>query len=169
MKRIIVVWVFLLAVLTPSFSQAADASPPGSLKPLAIEVNLLGVLQFGPYVRLHARVAENVYVSPHVRVGYAGALGWLLFDTGDVGVGTSILVFFPSETANRIYAGSFTEVSLNGNGETSANLGANFGYRWRFPGGSYWNTGAIAGLSYTFDTEYMFFFGMLELSWGVEF
>ena len=69
-------------------------------------------------------------LRPHIRVGCAGALGWILFDNPDIGT--------------------------------------NFGYRWRQPNGSYWNTGAIAGVSCNPYRE-DFFFGMLEPSGGREF
>jgi hypothetical protein len=147
-------------------SPAAEAAP---MKDMAFEVNLLGVLQFGPYARLHIRLAPDLFISPHIRVGYAGLLGWILFDNPDIGVGTSLLWFFPGLGANRFYAGGLAEVSLNWEDEINLNFGTNFGYRWRFPNGSYWNTGAIAGFSYNTYWESFFFFGMLELSWGKEF
>jgi hypothetical protein len=146
--------------------EAAEATP---MKPMAFEVNVLGLLQFGPYARLHIQLAPDLYLSPHVRIGYAGALGWLLFDNPDIGVGTSLLWFFPGAGNNRLYAGALAEVSLNLENEINVNFGTNFGYRWRFPNGRYWNTGAIAGLSYNTYWESAFFFGMLELSWGFEF
>ncbi len=172
MKRMVVVAVFLLVLLVPLVAQnteTATAAPPGALKPYAVEVNLLGLLQFGPYVRFHIGVGDNIFISPHVRIGYAGALDWLLFGLGDIGAGTSILVFLPSESANRLYAGSFTEIAVNSNGDFVTNLGANVGYRWRFPGGRYWHTGVIAGISYNFTQDFLFPFGMFELSWGLEF
>ena len=171
MKRVIVVSVFLLVLLAPLFSQAAASTPaaPGPVKPYAVEVNLLGVLQFGPYVRFHIGVGDNIFISPHVRIGYAGALDWLLFGMGDIGAGFSFLFFLPSETPNRLYAGSFTEAAVNENGDFVTNFGANLGYRWRFPGGSYWHTGVIAGISYNFTQDFLFPFGMAELSWGLEF
>jgi hypothetical protein len=171
MKRTVVVAVFLLVLLVPVVAQdAGTANPsPGDLKPYAVEVNLLGVLQFGPYVRFHILLADNVFISPHVRIGYAGALDWLLFGLGDIGAGTSFLVFLPSATRNRLYAGAFTEAAVNSNGDFSTNIGANIGYRWRAPGGSYWNTGVIAGISYNFTRDFLFPFGMAELSWGLEF
>ena len=51
MKRLVVVAMFLLVLLVPVAAQdAGDGDvPPGDLKPYAFEVNLLGVLQFGPY------------------------------------------------------------------------------------------------------------------------
>lgn len=146
--------------------KAAEATPVG---PLAFEANLLGFLQFGPYARVHIRLLDNVFLSPHVRVGYAGALGYLLFDNPDIGAGVSVLYFLPSSTPNRWYAGSFTEFAINSTADSILNVGANIGYRWRFPGGSYWNTGVIAGISYNFYREFLFPFGMAELSWGIEF
>jgi hypothetical protein len=172
MKRMVVVAVFLLVLLVPLVAQdagTATSTSPGDLKPYAVEVNLLGVLQFGPYIRFHIQVADNVFISPHLRIGYAGALDWLLFGLGDVGAGTSFLVFLPSATRDRLYAGAFTEAAVNSNGDFVSSLGANIGYRWRFPGGSYWHTGVIAGISYNFSREFLFPFGMAELSWGREF
>jgi hypothetical protein len=42
-------------------------------------------------------------------------------------------------------------------------------YRFRFPGGRYWNVGGFAGMFY--DTWYAltYFFAMVELAWGKEF
>ena len=139
------------------------------MEKMAFEVNLLGFLQFGPYARLHVRVVPDLYLSPHLRVGYAGALGWILFDNPDVGVGTSLLWFFPGAGNNRFYAGGLAEVSLNWEDQINLNFGTNFGYRWRFPNHKYWNTGVIAGFSYNTWWEDVFFFGMLELSWGRKF
>jgi hypothetical protein len=102
--------------------ETAGGQEPGGLPglggplidPYAFEVNLLGFLQFGPFARFHFRVGDGLTVAPHVRVGYAGLLPWVLFDNPDIGVGTSVLGFFPAGVGNnRIYAGGFAEVSLN--------------------------------------------------------
>jgi hypothetical protein len=140
------------------------------IDPYAFEVNLLGFLQFGPFVRFHFRVGDGLTVAPHVRVGYAGLLPWVLFDNPDIGVGTSVLGFFPAgRPNNRIYAGGFAEVSLNLEQNLIITGGANAGYRFRFPGGRYWNVGAYAGIFYDTWYELTYFFGMLELAWGKEF
>jgi len=136
----------------------------------AFEVNLLGFLQFGPFARFHFRVGDELTVAPHVRVGYAGLLGWVLFDNPDIGVGTSVLGFFPAGLGNnKIYAGGFAEVSLNLEENIVITAGANAGYRFRFPGGRYWNVGGFAGLFYDTWYETLYFFGMVELAWGKEF
>ena len=150
------------------------AAAPGMggplIEPYAFEVNLLGFLQFGPFARFHFRVGDGLTVAPHVRVGYAGLLGWVLFDNPDIGVGTSVLGFFPAGTGNnRIYAGGFAEVSLNLEQNIIVTAGANAGYRFRFPGGRYWNVGGFAGMFYDTWYEALYFFGMVELAWGKEF
>jgi hypothetical protein len=138
--------------------------------PYAFEVNLLGFLQFGPFARFHFRVDDGLTVAPHVRVGYAGLLPWVLFDNPDIGVGTSVLGFFPAGVGNnRIYAGGFAEVSLNLEQNVIITGGANAGYRFRFPGGRYWNVGGFAGIFYDTWYELTYFFAMVELAWGKEF
>jgi hypothetical protein len=154
--------------------EAAGTGAPGLGEPLidpyAFEVNLLGFLQFGPFARFHFRVGDTVTVAPHVRVGYAGLLGWVVFDNPDIGVGTSVLTFFPAGRANnRVYAGGFVEVSLNLEQNFIVTAGANAGYRFRFPGGRYWNVGGFAGMFYDTWYESLYFFGMVELAWGKEF
>jgi hypothetical protein len=140
------------------------------IDPYAIEVNLLGFLQFGPFTRFHFRVGDGLTVAPHLRVGYAGLLPWLLFDNPDVGVGVSVLGFFPAGLRdNRIYAGGFVETSLNMEGNLLITGGGNAGYRFRFPGGRYWNVGGFAGMFYDTWYETAYFFGMVELAWGKEF
>jgi hypothetical protein len=150
------------------------AAAPGMgeplIEPYAFEVNLLGFLQFGPFARFHFRVGDGLTVAPHVRVGYAGLLPWVLFDNPDIGVGTSVLGFFPTGYKdNRIYAGGFAEVSLNMEQNIIVTAGGNAGYRFRFPGGRYWNVGGFAGMFYDTWWEELYFFGMLELAWGKEF
>jgi len=150
----------------PNRAGAVPVDAP--LAPLAVEVNLLGLLQFGPYARLHVQVAPDLYIAPHIRVGYIGALNYILWGAGGIGAGASLLWLFPSPGPNRLYAGPFIEAGIDYETDFVLVVGANFGYRWRFSNGSYWNTGAIAGISYDFYDEYSFFAGMLELSWGKE-
>jgi hypothetical protein len=140
------------------------------IDPYAFEVNLLGFLQFGPFARFHFRVGDGLTVAPHVRVGYAGLLGWTLFGTADIGAGLSVLGYFPAGVGNnRIYAGGFAEVSVNLEDTLIVTAGANAGYRFRFPGGRYWNVGGFAGMFYDSYWEELYFFGMVELAWGKEF
>ena len=139
------------------------------IEPYAFEVNLLGFLQFGPFARFHFRVGDGLTVAPHVRVGYAGLLPWVVFDNPDIGVGTSVLGFFPAAGNNRIYAGGFAEVSLNLEQNVIITAGANAGYRFRFPNGRYWNVGGFAGMFYDTWWDQLYFFGMVELAWGKEF
>ncbi len=157
--------------------ETAGGQEPGGLPglgeplidPYAFEVNLLGFLQFGPFARFHFRVGDGLTVAPHVRVGYAGLLPWVVFGNPDIGVGTSVLGFFPAAGNNRIYAGGFAEVSLNLDQNVIVTAGANAGYRFRFPGGRYWNVGGFAGMFYDTWWEELYFFGMVELAWGKEF
>ncbi len=139
------------------------------LSRFALEVNLLGLLQFGPYVRLHVQVGPELYLSPHVRVGYIGALNYVFWGGGGISAGVSLLKFLPAAGANRFYLGGFTEAGIDYENDFVVVLGANAGHRWRLPNGSYWTAGLIAGASYDFWDEYLFVAGMLELSWGWEF
>jgi hypothetical protein len=153
--------------------QEAEAAP-GLGEPLidqyAFEVNLLGFLQFGPFARFHFRVSDTVTVAPHVRVGYAGLIPWVVFNNPDIGVGTSVLTFFPASRGNnRLYAGGFAEVALNYDQNIIVAAGANGGYRFRFPNGRYWNVGGFAGMFYDTYWQELYFFGMVELAWGKEF
>ncbi len=145
---------------------AAEGDPLGRL---ALEVNLLGLLQFGPYVRLHVQVGPELYLSPHVRIGYLGALNYLFWGGGGISAGVSLLRFLPAAGANRFYLGGFSEAGIDNESDFVVVLGANAGHRWRLPNGSYWTAGLIAGASYDFWDEYLFVAGMLELSWGWEF
>jgi hypothetical protein len=152
-------------------AEGSPASGDGEdpLSRLALEVNLLGLLQFGPYVRLHVQIGPELYLSPHLRLGIAGALNYVFWDGGGVAAGVSLLRFLPAAAANRFYLGGFSEVGVDYEGDLVAVLGANAGHRWRLPDGSYWTAGLIAGASYDFWDEYLFVAGMLELSWGWEF
>jgi len=146
----------------------ADAGEGSPLSPLAVEVNLLGLLQFGPYVRMHVQIGPDLFLSPHVRVGYAGALNYVFWGGGGIAAGVSLLKFMPAAGANRVYFGGFSEAGIDYESDFVLVLGANAGYRWRLPSGSYWQAGIIAGASYDFYDEYLFVAGMLELSWGWE-
>ena len=150
----------------------ASAAEPRPMGRYAFELNVLGFLQFGPFARFEINVGNEWFVAPHVRVGYAGLLPWVLlgFLTPDVGVGVSGLKFFPTGFGdNRIYAGGFTEVSLNMEGNVVIAAGANAGYRFRFPSGAYWNVGGFLGAFYDTWWESLNIFAMLELAWGKEF
>jgi hypothetical protein len=139
------------------------------LSPYALEVNLLGLLQFGPYVRLHIQIGPELFLSPHVRIGYVGALNYVFWEGGGIAAGVSLLRFLPAAGANRFYIGGFSEAGIDYEEDFVLVLGANAGYRWRLAGGSYWQAGFIAGASYDFWDDYLFVAGMLELSWGWEF
>jgi hypothetical protein len=148
----------------------ASGAEPHPMGKYAFEINVLGPLQFGPFARFEFQVGDEWFVAPHVRVGYAGLLPWVLFDNPDVGVGVSVLKFFPTGFGNnRFYVGGFGEVSLNMENNILVTGGANAGYRFRFPNRTYWNVGGFAGLFHDtwYDTTY--FFGMVELAWGKEF
>lgn len=143
------------------------------MSPNAIEVNLLGLLQFGPYVRYHINVGNDLFVSPHVRVGYIGLLYYVLDWWTDLGVGASLLKYWPSGLgAGRFYAGGVLETELlRGDGAPLSGFAAiaNFGYRFRSvsrPG--YWQLGVLVGAAYSLVDDVVTPFGMLELSWGTE-
>ena len=55
-----------------SGSTAAVQDEGTPLSPLAVEVNFLGFLQFGPYVRMHVQVGPELFLSPTCVSGTPG-------------------------------------------------------------------------------------------------
>jgi hypothetical protein len=152
----------------------ASAGIDAPMSDQSLEINLLGLLQFGPYVRYHIGIGGEQFISPHIRVGYLGGIYYILDWFPEIGVGVSYLAYWPMGMgAARFYAGGLTEVTvLNYDDPAGINdvaVAGNFGVRWRIPDAtSFWQTGIIAGVGYDFWWEEITFFGMLELSWGWE-
>ena len=120
-----------------------------------------------------------MFISPHIRVGYAGAIYYILDWFPEFGLGVSYLAYWPLGVgASRFYSGGLFEVTiLNYDEPAGINdvaAAGNFGVRWRSPlaagpATSFWQTGIIAGVGFDIWNEEVTFFGMLELSWGWEF
>lgn len=151
-------------------ARAAGDSPMSSQ---SLEINLLGLLQFGPYLRYHIGLGNEMFISPYIRVGYLGAIYYLLDWSPEVGLGVCYLAYWPLGVgANRFYSGGLFEFNMldyDNPDVPGIALAGNFGVRWRTSGStSFWQTGLIAGVGYDFYYEEATFFGMFELSWGWE-
>jgi len=157
-----------------SWPAASEADPP--LSSMYFNINLLGFLQWGPYFSVGFRVAEDLYVAPHLPLDGLGALNWILFP-GDTylwtpAVGVTVLHYLDisAANANRLYYGGGLEIEAGGEipfDETAANIFGNAGYRWRTAGlKRFMNVGAHLGASYDFWWEELMLFAMAELSFS---
>jgi hypothetical protein len=142
---------------------------------IAFNINLLGLLQFGPMFQLEARLGNGLYFFPHFRYGYLGALthlDWGSFEDGtelsplNLGVGVGLRYFIPvGETGNALYLGGLAEFAIgsakNDLDEADPlkeeyqgiNLFSNFGYRWRYSSGLFLNVGLYAGFAINYKDE----------------
>lgn len=149
---------------------------PKDLHKNAFILNLLGILQFGPILQLETAIGENVYLTPHLRIGNAGFLTYVVWDMLEaensrlsgigMGYGIGIKTFKPTSTGG-LYFGGGMEYSTNKAiwsegkdwetyelNKTLAVLGT-AGYRWRFDNHMLLNTGALFGAATTLsDKEY---------------
>lgn len=172
----------------------------------ALSVNPLGFVQFGPMINAEFGITKNLVLNAHVRFPTLGLLTIYTYD--DDGVNPDELsgyafgggmIYFFGEKRNKPYAGAMIEyqkaVLIYDQGETweteetdnSIGLVLNGGYRFRFKGGFFINTGAYLGAAYTtytwfytdpsyvsydydeFDGTEIFPFGMVEVTVGIEF
>ena len=171
MRRLLCI-LLLVVVATAAVAQDKVKPEPEALGDQALEVNVLGLVQFGPYARYHFQVADSMFLSPHIRVGYLGLL-YLVFDWwAEIGVGTSYLTFWPTGVGrNHFYAGPVVELQIlreDGNFLSGAGFFGNFGHRWYLPSGQFMQVGLLAGVSYSVVDEETLGFGMAELAWGFE-
>ena len=144
---------------------------PAPLSDFTWEVNLLGLLQFGPYARLHFKVAEELTVSPHLRIGYLGLLYLILDWWAEIGVGVSVLSYLPTEIgSNRLYYGGILELQVLGEDGSflpGVGLMGNFGHRWyNRDGRRYLQVGLLAGVAYDLVEEAVTAVAMAELGLG---
>ncbi len=160
------------STVTAAVEEGEDPPMPSSY----INVNLLGFLQWGPSVEYGFRVAEDLYLAPHLRLDGLGALNWILFpeDTWiyTPALGLTILNFWDISpyNPNRLYYGGGLEIEGAGEipfEQVILNIYGNLGYRWRTPGvRRFFNVGAHLGASYDFWWEELMIFAMAELSFG---
>lgn len=130
-------------------------SLPREVKPLpdrTININALGLLQFGPIIQAEYKVAEHGYVTPHIRIPYLGVLYHVINwdDRSDevrvspvaLGIGMGYKYFFPVDKG-AWYAGGAGEYSFGSSkGDDGSEwkssfsniaLMSNAGFRWRWP------------------------------------
>jgi len=134
-------------------SVSGTAGPTEPVPDYTLQVNALGFLQFGPFVKAEIKLAPSVYLTPHIRfhafgiASQAVSLGdadTIAIDPTSLGIGIGIMRFFPtSGTANGVYSGIIGEygwiTAIKDEGENwewrTETLGmvimTNVGYRWR--------------------------------------
>ncbi|MEP1034111.1 hypothetical protein [Ekhidna sp.] len=138
----------------------------------SININPLGLLQFGPIIQYEGKIGSSSYVVPYFRYAYAGVAThaiWTEFEednelsAGSAAIGLGFKGFTSSD--NSLYYGGLLDYSWTtaryNIGQTSeteekaTNLGviSNFGYRWRSRGSSYINLGLLAGAAFTLKDE----------------
>lgn len=138
-----------------------------SLPKLTINVNPLGLLQFGPILQGEFRVTRRGYFTPHIRIPYLGVLYHVINQMDDseevtlspvalgVGVGYKSL-FFPTPKGGW-YLGGVVDYSFGSSEGYDGNaweskfshiaVMPNGGYRWRRPEkGRSISVGAYAGI-----------------------
>jgi hypothetical protein len=132
-------------------STTVESSVPVS--PFALQVNALGFLQFGPFVKAEIKMAPSVFLTPYIRFhafGIAskavsmGDADTISIDPTSLGIGIGMMRFFPTKgSPNGLYTGILGEynwiTAIKDEGETwewrTESLGlvviSNVGYRWR--------------------------------------
>ena len=132
------------------------------------EINILGLLQFGPIFSYDFNVAADIMVGTHLRLQGIGVLYQLIASKAfedfaapwSFALGFQMKYLFPNTLSNnRMFMGFFADFGLgwtSGDFDTSwewkgnhANLviALQYGYRWRYPSGFYLNVGIMAGYS----------------------
>ena len=170
----------------------------------ALSINPLGFIQFGPVINAEFGIKENIALNTHVRFPSLGVLTYVLkyHDDGldelsGIAFGGGLIYFF-GENMSKPYVGGMLEYhrteSLYAKNEgwewsqidRSGVFIFNGGYRWRFVGGFFVNTGVFFGAAMgNYDWEYadpsydldepsgdgkdVTPFGMFEVTLGIEF
>ena len=170
----------------------------------ALSINPLGFIQFGPVINAEFGIKENIALNTHVRFPSLGVLTYVLkyHDDGldelsGIAFGGGLIYFF-GENMSKPYVGGMIEYhrteSLYAKNEgwewsqidRSGVFIFNGGYRWRFEGGFFVNTGVFFGAAMgNYDWEYadpsydldepggdgkdITPFGMFEVTLGIEF
>lgn len=144
---------------------ARDNGESNSISKFAISINPLGFLQFGPIVCAEIGLQDNLVLNIHARVPFLGLLTYLVNEHRDgldkltgfaFGVGS---IYFFGTRQHKPYAGVVLEYNylkmLYAQGDSwewdkslnSVVFIMNGGYRFRFSGGFFINTGAFLGAS----------------------
>ena len=170
----------------------------------ALSFNPLGFIQFGPVINAEFGIKENIALNTHVRFPSLGVLTYVvkyhddgLDELSGIAFGGGLIYFF-GENMNKPYVGGMLEYhrtkSLYAKTEgwewsqvdQSGVFIFNGGYRWRFEGGFFVNTGVFFGAAIGgYDWEYadpsydpdepegegsdVTPFGMFEVTLGLEF
>lgn len=150
-----------------------EEKPSSGLANGSLNINPLGLLQFGPIIQWEQKIAPKAVVAPFIRYAFLGLLtqlSWNGFDKEDrvnplsfgAGIGAK---GFSKEYGNTFYYGGYGEYSRIkahlGEGQSyeteevvqSAAAIFNFGYRWRSENGTHINLGLFLGSNYTFSDE----------------
>jgi hypothetical protein len=174
------------------------------LSKFALSLNPLGFIQFGPVINAEFGIKENIVLNTHVRFPSLGLLTYVLkyHDDGldelsGIAFGGGLIYFF-GDNMSKPYVGGMLEYhrtnSLYAKAEgwewsqidQSGVFIFNGGYRWRFEGGFFVNTGVFFGAAMgNYDWEYadpsydpyepggegtdVTPFGMFEVTLGLEF
>lgn len=170
-------------------------------------VNPLGFVQFGPMVGMEITRNSHLIIDGHARFSSAGVLmyeisrsssGTAPYKISGLGVGGGLKYLSPSRIGG-FYIGflmeygwqtQFYDKDESWEWQEDVNYFvtvANVGYKFRFSGGFYINTGALLGTAYVFKDEWYYTksyyyntarhdngskvkpFGMLEAGLGIEF
>lgn len=170
----------------------------------ALSLNPLGFIQFGPVINAEFGIKENIALNTHVRFPSLGLLTYVvkyhddgLDELSGIAFGGGVIYFF-GENMSKPYVGGMLEYhrteSLYAKAEgwewsqidRSGVFIFNGGYRWRFEGGFFVNTGVFFGAAMgNYDWEYadpsydpdepagdgkdVTPFGMFEVTLGLEF
>ncbi len=171
----------------------------------ALSFNPLGFVQFGPVINAEFGIREDFVINTHVRVSLLGMLTYVakyhadgLDDLGGIAFGGGVIKFF-GERIHKPYVGILLEYDHSSavyamyeqwewsQVDQTIVFIFNGGYRFRFDGGLFINTGAYLGAATgIYEWEYadpyygayentprtgtsLTPFGMLEVSLGIEF
>ena len=178
--NIIFVLVIAMVVLYPIKSFAQDQNTP--LSKFALSVNPIGILQFGPIVSAEIGLSNHLVLNMHIRFPSLGLLSYVAADHDDgldeysgIAFGGG-LIFFLGNNMSKPYIGGLidyqTHESLYAKDEdwewSRTNnvlvFAFNGGYRFRFSGGFFINTGVFLGFANdNYEWEYT---DTSEGSWG---
>lgn len=158
--RIIVCLLFCACLM--SVKAQDNGTTDNAMSPVALSVNPLGFLQFGPMVNLEFGI-KNVVINTHARVGTLGLLSYVvnyhedgLAQLSSYAFGGGPIIFM-GKKQSRPYIGLLGEFDktylLNAEGEewewekdmNTIVIALNGGYRFRFNSGFFINTGAYLG------------------------
>ena len=146
-----------------SIRQNVAKTPIGQTE---FEINILGLLQFGPIFSYDLKIADDIMVGGHLRLQGIGVLYQLIASKAfedfaapwSFALGFQMKYLFPNTLSNnRMFMGFFADFGLgwtSGDFDTSWEWKGNhgnlvialqYGYRWRYASGFYLNVGIMAG------------------------